>query len=188
MTLNKNYLILLLVMLLVIFCRNIQAYSAFLSNGFIVTSQYRQFNNQSTECHGKICHSKICHGEIFFPKLINDNSLAVTNINAHIGNFMQHYQINCNTKKYRLQYDVRTGSKEVFTVKWQTKTYDDHDNESLIKIETLNFNIADGNLLTATDILSPLAKNFMPEIVKLSKNHLEADASWSLHQNSKFLI
>lgn len=172
MSVGKNYFILILV----IFCTNIQAYSeficsAFLSNGFLVTSQYHQFNDQATKSHGKI----------FFPKLTNDNKLAVTNINTTIGDFIRNYQFDrniCNMKKCDLLYDVRTGSKENFTVKWQTKTYDDNGNEFLTKIETLNFNIADGKLLAATDILSPLAKDFMPEIIKLSKNHLAAGANW----------
>ena len=45
-------------------------------------------------------------------------------------------------------------------------------------ITSLNFAKVDGKLLSIEDILNPMAKNFMPEFVKLSENHLAADTTW----------
>ncbi len=143
------------------------AYAAFLSNGFLVTSHYMEFNPKYSKRHGKI----------FYPILANDNEIMSLKINNTIQHFVKTYATSYNKKtknaKCESTYDVRNGSKNYFTVRWTTKC-----NNTTIRIDSLNFSLQDGNLVAATEIFSPLAKNFMPEIVKLSKNNLAADTTW----------
>ncbi len=156
-------------LLFIIFLFNNQAYSAFLSNGFLVISQYQEVNDKFGKCHGKI----------FFPKLSSNNEPAILNINNIVGDFIKNYQFDCkDNAKYNILYDVQTGSKDFFSIKWRTIIGDNDLNSEPIKMETLNFSIKDGRLLSAQDILSPLAKDFMPEIVKLSKNNLATNTNW----------
>jgi hypothetical protein len=143
------------------------AYATFLSNGFLVTSHYIEFDSKCSKRQGKI----------FYPILTNDNEIVSLKINKSVQNFVETYATTCNKKVIKAEcestYDVRTGSKDYFSVKWTTKC-----TNGVIRVDSLNFSLKDGSLLSVTEIFSPLAKNFMPEIVKLSKNNLPADTTW----------
>jgi len=158
--------------LLTILFSHISVQAAFLSNGFLVTSQFIAFEDKPNKCYGKI----------FYPKLSNENKSATLKINSTINDFIKNYKVQCAKKtqnvEYKVNYDVRKGKGNYFSVRWTTKINDPAIEHDSLKIETLNFNMEDGRLLSEKDILSPLAKNFMPEIIKLSQNNLAADTSW----------
>lgn len=142
--------------------------AAFLSNGFLVTSHHIESNKNTKSCK--------CHIQIFYPEISNDDPVSVK-INTTIHNFVEKYNLVCNkklkTNNYKITYDLRTGSKKYFSVRWTAKSGD-----KLVRMDSLTFKIDDGNLVLPENIFSHLARNFMPELVKLSKNNLASDTSW----------
>ena len=143
--------------------------AAFLSNNFLVTSHFIESNKNTKSCK--------CHIQIFYPQLSSDNKDVSLKINTTIHDFVEKYSLICNKKSkinnYKITSDVRTGSKEYFSVRWTGKLGD-----KIIRMDTLTFKIADGSLVTPEDVFKPLARNFMPELVKLSKNNLASDTNW----------
>lgn len=144
------------------------ANAAFLSNGFVVTSKFFEFNKNSKTGH--------CYGRIAYPVLSSDieNESVTAEINGAIYDFVEIYNI-CETKGKipPIGYDLRTGSKNYFSVRWLTTA-----NDKLMRIDAISFAAKTGKLLSVDDIFNSLARDFMPQIVKLSKGNLAADTSW----------
>jgi hypothetical protein len=146
------------------------ACAAFLSNNFLVTSNFIESDKNTKSCK--------CHIQIFYPQVSSNNENVSTKINTIIHDFVEKYNLICDKKSkvnnYKVTFDVRTGSKEYFSVRWIGKSGD-----KLFRIDALTFRIADGSLVTPADVFRPLARNFMPELVRLSNNHLASDTNWS---------
>jgi hypothetical protein len=145
-------------------------HAAFLSNNFLVTSHFIESDKNTKSCK--------CHIQMFYPEFSSNDEDVSIKINTIIHDFVEKYNLICNKKSkinnYKITFDVRTGSKEYFSVRWIGKSGD-----KLVRIDTLTFKIADGSLVTPEDVFRPLSRNFMPELVKLSNNHLASNTTWS---------
>ncbi len=117
-----------------------------------------------------------CLGSIAYPVLFSnlDNHTTATEINSAIYNFIRTYNV-CNVKGKAplVDYKIEQGLNDYLSVIWVAKIAN-----KALRVDALTLNINTGKLLSLSDILSPLAKNFMPEIVKLSQKHLAVDTSW----------
>ena len=161
----KNFILILILNCISIFFTQ----AAFLSNNFLVTSHFIESNKNTKSCK--------CHIQIFYPELSSDNKDVSLKINTTIHDFVEKYNLICNKKSkinnYKITFEIRTGSKEYFSIRWAGKSGD-----RLVRIDTLTFKISDGSLVLSEHLFKPLARNFMPELVKLSQNILASDTNW----------
>jgi hypothetical protein len=140
--------------------------SSAVSNGFTITDKFFDFD--------KITQKGKCKGTVKYPDLYGGETNVTDQINLTIKNFAESFDF-CNIDKMKtITYKVWEGSPEYFSVKWIIR----NSKQKTLMINSLNFAKVDGKLLSIEDILNPLAKNFMPEFVKLSENHLAADTTW----------
>jgi hypothetical protein len=121
-----------------------------------------------------------CSGRVSYPELVNsDADVEITQINNAIENFAKGFMVckptsKSNKKnKYNTTHQIMTANDQYISVKWDTK-----QDSQIVRVDSLSFDIDTGNLLSIEDILSPLAKNFLFEIVKLSHNHLASEINW----------
>ena len=145
--------------------------SKYLSNGFSISDRTFVFD--------KITKQGKCEGAVIYPNIYGGEQDEVDQINQTIKDFAENYDF-CKIEKMKLtSYELKEGSNSYFSVRWITKD----SKQTPLMINSLNFNKEDGKLLFIEDILSPLAKNFMPEFVKLSENHLATDITWDQFLN-----
>ncbi len=159
--LNHNKII---VLLLILICFTAAAsYS-----NFIVSSNFVEKAAKNSKCQYKIS----------YPILENKNKDLSQKINKAIYNFVSSYPINCPKKSpqklYLIDYDIPSNSNNYLSIRWKAKDL----NNIITRIDSLIINTEDGSLLLSKDILTPLARNLMPEIVKLSQNNLAVDTAW----------
>lgn len=132
----------------------------FLSNGFMVGGHYIEF-----EKHLNLKDTKKCYGKIFYPKFSGSNDYIDTlqHINNTIDNFIESYNV-CNQRynQIKTHYDIRSGSKDYFSVRFITKF-----NNQILRIDSLNFNKENGSVLSIDDILNSLSNNFLSQIITL---------------------
>jgi len=140
--------------------------AGYLSNGFFITDRSSEFE--------KITKAGKCKGTIKYPNIHREDAIGIETINDAIKDFVESYNF-CSLEDPKVtKYEVKEGSSDYFSIKWITT----NSKNKSVMINTLNFAKGDGKLLTVEDILNSLAKNFMPELVKLSENHLATDTSW----------
>lgn len=140
--------------------------SSAVSNGFAISDSFFEFN--------KITKTGKCEGTIKYPNFYGGDSEVTDQINLSIKNFVESYDF-CKTDRMKFTtYKVWEGSPDYFSVKWITR----NSKQKTLMVNSLNFAKADAKIISIEDILNPLAKNFMPEFVKLSENHLAADITW----------
>lgn len=143
------------------------AHAGYISNGYVITSRSMQF--QKNTLAGK------CNGTVSYPELLSDADTMATQINMEIVNFVKGYK-KCDVNsanKYSVTFDVPFGSADYFSVRWYTKL-----GKELHRVDALTFYPETGELVEIVDILNPLANNYLPKIVKLSKNILNSDITW----------
>jgi hypothetical protein len=135
-----------------------------LINDFFIITHIRKLNEV-----GK------CTGVIEYPELFKENSKVAEKINITIEDFLSKDDFCYSTEdEIKSRFDVINGDNNYFSIKWLINTIQTKQ----LFIKTLSFNKLNGKIVEYDEILNPLAKNFMPELVKLSENHLPADISW----------
>jgi hypothetical protein len=145
--------------------------SSAVSNGFAISDKFFKFN--------KITKTGKCEGTIKYPNLYGGDTEVTEQINLSIKNFVESYDF-CKADSMKFTtYKVWEGSRDYFSVKWVTR----NSKQKTLMINSLNFAKADAKIISIEDVLNPLAKNFMPEFVKLSENHLAADTTWEQFLN-----
>ena len=145
------------------------ARAATTSNGFFITTKSLDFDKHLVS--GK------CYGKITYPEFSSEDSELFNEINDEVRDFVELYAI-CNQgdrDNFAVSYDVpESGSKDFFSVRWITKKGD-----KLWRLDILNFNKENGDLLTAEDIFNNMSSNMSEEIIKLSEGHLPSNISWA---------
>ena len=138
------------------------------SNGFLVVEKSLDFD--------KTIRSDKCSGSIAYPELSNDDEELFMKINEEIKDFVEIYVI-CNhgeRSNFSVLFDVpNSGTKDFFSVRWLTKK----DGE-LWRIDTINFNSENGNILMPDDIFNLLSNHMMPHMIELSGGHLSEKCTW----------
>ena len=155
-----------LAFMLTFVCSAAFASSKYLSNGFSISDRTFVFNKVTKE--GK------CASAVIYPNIYGGEEEEIDSVNQTVKDFAENYDFCKIQGMDHTTYELREGSADYFSVKWITK-----DSKQVpLMINSLNFAKEDGRLLSLEEILSPLAKNFMPEFVKLSENHIAADTTW----------
>lgn len=121
-----------------------------------------------------------CRGTVNYPELFSgENAPELATINSQIKEFASEF-IFCKpvsranpTNQYSTSYEIASSTDKYLSIKWLTKI-----GGQIIRIDCLTFDMASGELLEVDDFLSILAKNFMPEISKLSHGHLSVEVKW----------
>lgn len=145
--------------------------SSYLSNGFSINDRIFEFD--------KITKQGKCAGTVLYPNIYGGDPEAIDQINLTVKDFVENLDF-CNMEGMKhTTYEVKEGSADYFSIRWITN----NSKQITVMINSLSFAKKDGRLLSIEDILSPLAKNFMPEFVKLSESHLAADTSWEQFLN-----
>ncbi|MFK8040005.1 MAG: hypothetical protein AB8B67_01505 [Rickettsiaceae bacterium] len=147
-----------------------QIIGAFLSHGFIVSSKQYNFT--------KKIKSGSCNGTVLYPKFSTNNEHGVmsNNINDDIESFVESYMV-CNSKHNNViaKYDTHFGHiDDILSIKWSS-----YNNDSLIRIDALNFNKISGSMLSLDDILNDSAQSMISAIVQLSQGRLSSSISWA---------
>lgn len=147
---------------------SIAAASDYTSNGFLVVEKSLDFD--------KTIRSDKCYGSIVYPELSNDDEELYIKINEEIKDFVEIYAI-CNHENYSnfsVSFDVpHSGTKDFFSVLWLTEK-----DGKLWRIDTINFNSENGNLLMPDDIFNLLSNQMMPHMIELSNGHLSEKCTW----------
>lgn len=111
---------------------------------------------------------------IEYPEFSCNNSTVSENINDAIDKFIDKYQLSDVKHYFKANYKIFE-SPRYFSIKW-TIFNKDH---KLIAINALNFNIKTGLPVQEAEIFDNENKNFMHQLIKLSKNRLVNDMNWS---------
>lgn len=137
----------------------------FIKNGFTIKT-YLLKKTKHTNANS-------CFITISYPEVYNDDLNASHKINKEIVKFKESYNF-CNAKNMIIKYDILQANNDYFSIKWITS--DQHD--KFIRFDSQTFDINDGNLISFDKIVNPMANNFMKEIVKLSKGHVDSYTNW----------
>ena len=144
--------------------------AGYIANGFFITDKYFDFEKKIPSAPGK------CSGRVPYPYLESDEEDIFIMINYKIEDFINIYTI-CNKgdrSNFSVNYEVLvSNSPDYFSILWMTKK----DNK-LWRIDSLNFNTENGDLLFPDDVFSLLAGNMMHKMIELSEGHLKQDATW----------
>ncbi len=136
-----------------------------------------QFIDQMVKFEKK-SKSGSCFIEILSPELIlKDDPELASKMNAHLDNFVKNSQI-CNSKTsnrhYKTTYEIIKSSDSIIGIKFTTK-----HNGKIVHIDALNLNVENGEIISVEQVFKPVDKNFMTEVIKLSKHHLTKATSWT---------
>jgi len=117
-----------------------------------------------------------CYGSIPYPVLANEEEDLTAEINEEILDFVQLYAV-CN-KNDRSNFSVNfeildSKNNEYFSIRWITKK----DNK-IYRIDSLNFNGNNSELVQPDDIFNPLSSSLIKEMVKISGGHLNNNDNW----------
>lgn len=144
------------------------AYSDYIAGSFTVNEKTHEFT-KSIEA-GK------CSGKITYPVLYNEDQEIIDEINHEITDFVHSYAI-CNQgdrSNFSVSFDIPlSGSEDYFSVIWITKK-----NEKTYRIDSLNFDIHNADLIQIDDIFNPMSSGVFKEIIKLSGGHLKSSDNW----------
>lgn len=139
-----------------------------ISGSFFVTEKHFDFT--------KSILSGKCTGRTPYPVLSHDDEALVDEINDEIFDFVELYAI-CNQgdkDNFSVSYDLPpSGSDDYFSVVWLTKK-----DGKLYRIDSLNFNINNAELLVTDDVFNPFSSVMLGELVKLSDGHLPTHFTW----------
>jgi len=140
----------------------------YISNGFFVVEKALDFD--------KTIRSGKCYGSIPYPQLSHDDEELFMKINEETYDFVEIYAI-CNQGKrdnFSVSFDVpESGSKDFFSVRWLTTK-----DGKLWRIDTLNFNSENGNILNPDDVFNLLSNHMIGKMIELSEVHLPEKCSW----------
>lgn len=158
------------VCIFIMFISNVVAFASYIANGFVVTEKSTDFKSSAK-----------CSGNIPYPELANADKELAAKVNDKILDFVELYAI-CNKgdkSNFSVTYDVpESDSIQVFSVIWPTKK-----DGKLYRIDTLNFNMRNNNLLGPEGILVNNSSNFIGQMVNLSGGHLSKEDSWEQFLN-----
>lgn len=136
-----------------------------IKNGFVIKNYTSILKKQSS--------LGPCSISLSYPELHNDDLVISENINREIINFTKNYNF-CNGNDIIVKYEIMQSNPDYFSIRWNSFK----KNNQLIRIDTLTFDLKEGNIILFNQIINPLAHNFIHEIIKLSKNHLAKDINW----------
>jgi hypothetical protein len=143
-------------------------FASYISNKFFVIEKSLDFTKKT--------RSGTCSGSILYPELSNSDEELFTAINKQIRDFAKSYAI-CNKGKrsnFSVSFDIlNSGSNDFFSIRWVTKK-----NGNEWRVDGLNFNIHNGNLLFPGDILNTSSDNMMNKLIDLSEGFLDSYSSW----------
>jgi len=144
------------------------AYSDYIAGSFTVNEKTHEFT-KSIEA-GK------CSGKITYPVLYSEDQEIIDEINHEITDFVHSYAI-CNQgdrSNFSVSFDIPlSGSEDYFSVIWITKK-----NKKTYRIDSLNFDIHNADLIQIDDIFNPMSSGVFKEIIKLSGGHLKSGDNW----------
>ena len=155
-----------------------KSYALYLVNNFAVASRFLKFDHtiHFTDPDNNI-KEKTCTGKIFYPYISHDDEYIFIKINNSILNFAKTYKL-CNEgdySHYSVRYDTpATESLDFFSVRWITEKHD-----KILRIDTLNFDMDNGDLLTRNEIFNLLAPQMLNKLIELSEGYLDTNISWN---------
>ena len=154
-----------IIMLILIFS---SAYSDYIAGSFTVNEKTHEFT--------KSIKAGKCSGKITYPVLYNEDQEIIDEINHEITDFVHSYAI-CNQgdrSNFSVSFDIPlSGSEDYFSVIWITKK-----NKKTYRIDSLNFDIHNADLIQIDDIFNPMSSGVFKEIIKLSGGHLKSSDNW----------
>lgn len=132
--------------------------------------------NEKTYEFTKSIEAEKCSGKITYPVLYNEDQEITDEINHEITDFVHSYAI-CNQgdrSNFSVSFDIPlSGSEDYFSVIWITKK-----NKKTYRIDSLNFDIHNADLIQIDDIFNPMSSGVFKEIIKLSGGHLKSSDNW----------
>lgn len=138
-------------------------------NGFFVISKELDFT--------KSLRNGQCSGKIPYPYLTNEDEELFIEINEEVHDFAEIYSI-CNEgtrDNYDVQYEIpESGNVDYFSIIWKTTK-----DGKLYRIDTLNFDRNQGDLMKLHQIFNEIGTGMLSEIAKISEDHLPSGMSWS---------
>jgi len=144
------------------------AYSDYIAGSFAVNEKTYEFT--------KSIGAEKCSGKITYPVVYNEDQEIIDEINHEITDFVHSYSI-CNQgekNNFSVSLDIPPSSSEdYFSVIWITKK-----NEKIYRIDSLNFDIHNGDLIQIDDIFNSMSSGIFKEIIKLSEGHLKSGDNW----------
>lgn len=147
---------------------SITTQAGYVNNRFFITEKTFDFNKSTKS--GK------CSGSITYPVLSSEEQELVLSINEEISDFVQIYAI-CNKddhSNFSVKFDMpEPGSEDYFSIRWITKKDD-----KIYRIDSLNFNTNNAELMQPDDIFNPLSSSLIKEMIKISGGHLQANGKW----------